>query len=280
LHFSCLVWLRFPTCYFQEPTNHLDQEAIKSLLEAMAKYPGALVVVSHDRPFCEAVQATHVAYVANGVVKVEERSLSEKDWSETDVGTRLSLDLAKVDETRRQKVAVEPKAAEPAAPAPAPAPAPRVAYVPEVKKVKAAVFQGQGASAEMRLSSAGADLAGKEKVHYSDAKAKKDLADLEKQDKLAKAAAKGCAPLKKKEAKAMYAEYDEIEAKVEATEEAALAAESALTEARSRRATMTEMSQLASASSTARRVADQTVSRWIELEEMVEKHEEAGGDRP
>ena len=78
----------------------------------------------------------------------------------------------------------------------------------------------------------------------------------------------------------MYAEYDEIEAKVEATEEAALAAESALTEARSRRATMTEMSQLASASSTARRVADQTVSRWIELEEMVEKHEEAGGDRP
>ena len=130
---------------------------------------------------------------------MEERSLSEKDWSETDVGTRLSLDLAKVDETRRQKVAVEPKAAEPAAPPPAPAPAPRVAYVPEVKKVKAAVFQGQGASAEMRLSSAGADLAGKEKVHYSDAKAKKDLADLEKQDKLAKAAAKGCAPLKKKE---------------------------------------------------------------------------------
>ena len=68
-----------------EPTNHLDVEAIAALLDALADYEGAIVVVSHDRPFCEAISCTHVAYAANGAVTVEERNLQESDWTE-DVG--------------------------------------------------------------------------------------------------------------------------------------------------------------------------------------------------
>ena len=63
-----------------EPTNHLDVEAIDALLVAISKYTGAVVVVSHDRAFCEAIEATHVGYVANGQIDVEERTLRESDF--------------------------------------------------------------------------------------------------------------------------------------------------------------------------------------------------------
>jgi len=69
-----------------EPTNHLDVDAIAALLDAIGKYNGALVVVSHDRAFCEAIDATHVGYVADGKVLVEERSLRQSDFSELDRG--------------------------------------------------------------------------------------------------------------------------------------------------------------------------------------------------
>ena len=66
-----------------EPSNHLDVGAIKALETALAKYTGTIVVISHDRPFCEALSATHVAYVIDGGVKMEERPLRDSDWVAT-----------------------------------------------------------------------------------------------------------------------------------------------------------------------------------------------------
>ena len=36
-----------------EPTNHLDSLAKESLLEALQKYPGTVIFVSHERDFVE-----------------------------------------------------------------------------------------------------------------------------------------------------------------------------------------------------------------------------------
>ena len=38
-----------------EPTNHLDEKAKEALIEALRSYHGALIVVSHEKAFCQAV---------------------------------------------------------------------------------------------------------------------------------------------------------------------------------------------------------------------------------
>lgn len=61
-------------------------QSIDALLEALEAYEGAVVVISHDRAFCEALRCTHVAYVANGVVSLDERELRPADFNELDRG--------------------------------------------------------------------------------------------------------------------------------------------------------------------------------------------------
>ncbi|MFM0335094.1 ATP-binding cassette domain-containing protein [Paraburkholderia fungorum] len=42
-----------------EPTNHLDLESVLAFEEALTDFPGAIVVVSHDADFLEALHPTH-----------------------------------------------------------------------------------------------------------------------------------------------------------------------------------------------------------------------------
>ena len=75
---------------FDEPTNHLDAGAVAALIEALEAYQGAVVVVSHDRRFCDALRCTHVGYVSAGSCVIEERSLRDSDFAEGDRGVRNS----------------------------------------------------------------------------------------------------------------------------------------------------------------------------------------------
>ena len=51
LLFGKLILLRNNVLLMDEPTNHLDMESIESLNNALEKYTGTLVFVSHDREF-------------------------------------------------------------------------------------------------------------------------------------------------------------------------------------------------------------------------------------
>jgi ATP-binding cassette subfamily F protein uup len=51
-----------------EPTNHLDISAIMWLENYLKRYPGAVVLVTHDRFFLQAV-ATHIVALNDGILK-------------------------------------------------------------------------------------------------------------------------------------------------------------------------------------------------------------------
>ena len=62
-----------------EPTNHLDLPSIERLEEALAAYPGALVLVTHDDAFARRCTDTHW-HLAAGQVTVESCSHPPPCW--------------------------------------------------------------------------------------------------------------------------------------------------------------------------------------------------------
>ena len=52
-------------CFLDEPTNHLDMKTVEWLEDYLINYPKAVVIVSHDRAFLDAV-ATGVYELENG----------------------------------------------------------------------------------------------------------------------------------------------------------------------------------------------------------------------
>lgn len=63
-----------------EPSNHLDVATIEVLTGALREFTGSILVISHDKPFLEALEPTHVITVKDGVVSMEARSLRSDDW--------------------------------------------------------------------------------------------------------------------------------------------------------------------------------------------------------
>jgi len=56
--------------------------SVEALSEALESFPegGAVVVISHDRSFCEKVGFTHVATVSDGSIRLEQRNTIDSDW--------------------------------------------------------------------------------------------------------------------------------------------------------------------------------------------------------
>lgn len=81
------------TLMLDEPSNHLDVECIEALSTALHNWgekDGAVVVVSHDRSFCESVGFTHVGTVKDGKLTLEERDLNDSDWEQYEINGSAS----------------------------------------------------------------------------------------------------------------------------------------------------------------------------------------------
>ncbi len=94
--------------FLDEPTNHLDLLSKDVLLDALVRYPGTLVFVSHDRYFIEKL-ATRVLELEGGRARVFPGDYAYYLW-------RKQKEAAG-DEVVPQEAPVVPKGAEPQAPA-------------------------------------------------------------------------------------------------------------------------------------------------------------------
>jgi ATP-binding cassette, subfamily F, member 3 len=76
-----------------EPTNHLDMRAKDILLEALSKYTGTVVFVSHDRYFIDRL-ATRVFEIGDGRVEVYPGNYEDYRWRKEGGAARLQEAVA------------------------------------------------------------------------------------------------------------------------------------------------------------------------------------------
>jgi ATPase subunit of ABC transporter with duplicated ATPase domains len=77
LHLAKLLKQGANVLLLDEPTNDLDVETLRALEEALLAFPGAALVISHDRWFLDRI-ATHIlAYEDDGTVVFHEGNFSE-----------------------------------------------------------------------------------------------------------------------------------------------------------------------------------------------------------
>jgi len=81
-----------------EPTNHLDLDAVYWLEQWLLKYPGTLLLISHDREFLDNI-ATHTLHLNNGSAKLY-------------VGGYTDFERQRAEQLRQQQIAHEKEQAE------------------------------------------------------------------------------------------------------------------------------------------------------------------------
>ena len=65
-----------PAILLDEPTNHLDLRSTQVMERALAHFPGAVIVVSHDRFFIDKIATRLLVFTGNG-----ETELINGNWS-------------------------------------------------------------------------------------------------------------------------------------------------------------------------------------------------------
>jgi ATP-binding cassette subfamily F protein 3 len=81
-----------------EPTNHLDLDAVLWLEQWLLKYPGTLLLISHDREFLDGV-STHTLHLHGGTAKLY-------------TGDYTAFERQRAEQLRQQQIAFEKEQAE------------------------------------------------------------------------------------------------------------------------------------------------------------------------
>ena len=112
-----------------EPTNHLDIHSVELLIEALNKYEGSLILVSHDRYF--------VSKVANTIWEIDDHKIKSfaggfEEWGEWKERQKQRTEAIQKEEAKNQKAEVKNQKPE----AVAPKAQPVVESKPPVQEIK------------------------------------------------------------------------------------------------------------------------------------------------
>lgn len=98
LNLAKALMCRSDILLLDEPTNHLDLDAVLWLEEWLNRYPGTLLLISHDREFLDHI-VSHIAHISHQQLKVYTGNYSD---FETQRANALLLQQAVYDKQQRQ----------------------------------------------------------------------------------------------------------------------------------------------------------------------------------
>ncbi|HLA34624.1 MAG TPA: ATP-binding cassette domain-containing protein [Rhodocyclaceae bacterium] len=98
LNLARALMCRSDLLLLDEPTNHLDLDAILWLESWLKSYPGALILISHDRDFLDAT-CTHIMHIEQRRMQLFSGNYSACERARAE---RLANDLAMAEKMRRQ----------------------------------------------------------------------------------------------------------------------------------------------------------------------------------
>lgn len=84
--FAVATWQCPHLLVLDEPTNHLDLETIEALIDGVKDFPGAVLLVSHDRHFLKGVAQEYWALKPGGGFLVAQEFDCAKKFAYGDVG--------------------------------------------------------------------------------------------------------------------------------------------------------------------------------------------------
>lgn len=107
---AIFVLVPYNLLLLDEPSNHLDVQTLEALVDAIKRWKGTTVVVSHNKGFVETIRASHTVIVNNGKLTFHNRPPESDDWlwGTDNSGTNTSksnIHEAKKVERERQAVA-------------------------------------------------------------------------------------------------------------------------------------------------------------------------------
>merc|ERR1711959_551283 len=82
------MWQNPHILILDEPTNYLDREGLGALVLACKDYKGGVLIISHNREFCENV-ATEKWIMKGGYLRIEGESVDVAD--EKDAGNKIDV---------------------------------------------------------------------------------------------------------------------------------------------------------------------------------------------
>merc|ERR1711998_530932 len=89
---AAAMWQNPHILILDEPTNYLDREGLGALVLAIKDYKGGVLIISHNKEFCDGV-ATEKWIMNKGYLRIEGESVEEKDEDGDAAGNKEQEDL-------------------------------------------------------------------------------------------------------------------------------------------------------------------------------------------
>merc|ERR1711881_504665 len=89
---AAAMWQNPHGLILDEPTNYLDREGLGALILAIKDYKGGVLIISHNKEFCDGV-ATEKWIMNKGYLRIEGESVEEKEKEQNGTANKAQEDL-------------------------------------------------------------------------------------------------------------------------------------------------------------------------------------------